>query len=380
MKLSPPFPGVKTPGYIQEGALWAYRLKPEDPAASAVKPAGRPFKCSPGIHARVALALACFLLALALPVSAQQVLLVHLPGAPVEAANRIAVAANTLADYLSQEVPELALEAQLFRRFADAEAFLQGAAGERVVAVLVEASFLLDAGAGTAFEATHRFRREGLGTYRRLVVVKADTADAERLVDLKGRSLSVVETTGASLEAFLERAVFEGEVAPAGWFGSIERVADDFSATAEVLYGQSDAALVGEHNPLLADHLGADLRSVYTSPPLSLPVVALRRGALGDAARAAWDAALGGIGGSAAGRPVLAELRFDGFEAIAGESVASLTTSRVAAKEPEIVLPGAGAFEPALPAPLDASQLPFDLEIELPDVPLPEAESSPGGV
>jgi hypothetical protein len=209
--------------------------------------------------------------------------------------------------------------------------------------------------------------------------VKADAAGLQRLVDLKGRSLSVVETAGASLEMFLERAVFEGEVAPAGWFGSIERVTDDFSATAEVLYGQSDAALVGEHNPLLADHLGADLRSVYTSPPLSLPVLALRRGTLTSAAKTAWDAALEGIGGKPEGRTVLTELRFEGFEAVAGQSVATLTASRVSAKEPEIALPAAGAFVPALPAPLDASQIPFEVEVELPEVPLPEAKPEPSG-
>ena len=111
----------------------------------------------------LAFALAFFLLCSGMA-SAQQVLLVHLPGAPVEAANRIAGAANALAAYLSQEVPDVTLDVQLFRRFADADAYLRGGDGSRVVAVVVEASFLLDAGAGGAFVPTHRLRRGGKGS------------------------------------------------------------------------------------------------------------------------------------------------------------------------------------------------------------------------
>jgi ABC-type phosphate/phosphonate transport system substrate-binding protein len=319
-----------------------------------------------------AYALAVLLLGSAVLSAQQKVLLVHLPGAPVQEAQRLAEAANSLASYLSEQVQGLTLEVQLFRRITDADAYLQGADGARVVAFLVEPCFLLDLGAEASLVVTHRFQRDGKGTYRRLLVVKAD-AGVDKLADLKESSLSIVETAGASLTSFLERAVFEGEVTLDDWFGSLGRVSDDFAATAGVLYGQSDAALIGEHNPLLKDHLGSDLKVIYTSPPLSLPVLALRAGTLGSEQRAAWDTALVGMGENATGRSVLTELRLDDFEALAsGTALASLTSPSVRTKEPEIALPGADAFLPTLPAPLLAEEISFDLEVELPDVPLPD--------
>ncbi len=61
---APLAPGDKSPGYIQKGALRASRLKPEDPAALAAEPVGRPLKCSPGFQPRV-VQLLCLVLLLA---------------------------------------------------------------------------------------------------------------------------------------------------------------------------------------------------------------------------------------------------------------------------------------------------------------------------
>ena len=220
----------------------------------------------------------CAALVLAAPAAAQDTFVVHLPSAPVEAAAHLAEAMTDLAAYLSEKVPGSTLEVRLFRRWSDADSYLEGHASS-VALLLTEASFLLDRGAGSGFAPTHRLKREGRDTYRRLVVVRADAEDLGSLADLKGRSLTVVETAGASGPSFLERAVFEGVVAPLEWFGKLESEVDDFSAANKVLYGQTDSALISEHNPLVAGHLGRDLRAVYTSPPLSLPVLAVREGA-----------------------------------------------------------------------------------------------------
>ena len=55
----------------------------------------------------------------------QRIMLVHLPSAPVEAANRQAEAVTSLAEYLQQRLPEQKLEPKIFRRWRDAHAFLR---------------------------------------------------------------------------------------------------------------------------------------------------------------------------------------------------------------------------------------------------------------
>lgn len=317
-------------------------------------------------------------LLLAAPGAAQDQLLVHLPSAPVEAASNLAEAMTDLAGYLSEKVPGTELEVRLFRRWSDANAFFADN-GESVALLLTDASFLLDR-PGSGFAPTHRLIRSGRGTYRRLVVVRADEPDLRRLVDLRGRSLVVVETAGASEPSFLERAVFEGEVAPLAWFGKLEQEVDDFSAANKVLYGQTDAALISEQNPLVAAQLGRDLRAVYTSPPLSLPVLSVRESAFDAGRRAALDRALAALGGDPRGRRVLDGLKFDGFEPLgAAEARAVAELPRAEKKDLEVALPGAVDLGLGL-APLPAAgELPFPIAVELPDVPLPRAENGHGG-
>lgn len=312
-------------------------------------------------------------LALAAPAAAGDVLLVHLPSAPVEAAAHLAEAMTDLAAYLSEKVPGGELEVRLFRRWSDADRFLEDS-GASVVLQLTDASFLIDQGPGSGLVPTHRLRRAGRGTFRRLVVVRADSGEPRRLVDLKGKTLVVVDTAGPRGPSFLERAVFEGEVDPLAWFGELESEVDDFSAANKVLFGQADSALISADNPLVESHLGGDLRAVYTSPPLSLPVLAVRDSAFDAARRAALDRALAELGRDPRGRRVLERLKLDGFEPLdeaAARAVAELPRSP--RKELEVALPGPVELGLELDPPPPAGELPFTIAVEIPDVPLPRA-------
>lgn len=309
------------------------------------------------------------------PAAAQSTFLVHLPGAPVESASRLAEGVAALADYLSDEVPGLTLELQLFRRWSDAQDFL-ATRGDGVVLVLADAGFLLDPNAAAGLVATHRLRSGGAGTYRCVLVARPGAAgEVPRLVDLRGRTLAVVETAASSDAAYLRRAVFEGEVDPASWFTATKGVADDFEAVNAALYGQTDAALVAEHNPLLEEHLGEDLVAVYTSPPLSMPVLAVRESAFGADRRRALDGALRGLGGDLRGEKFLAELKLEGFESLSSREARALASlPPPAVKELEIALPAGGAPELDLPPRPAAAELSFTLAVELPDVPLPRED------
>ena len=306
--------------------------------------------------------------------TAQETLLVHLPSAPVESAGDLAGAVSALAGLLSDKVPGSDIQAQLFRRWSDANDFLE-ANGDHVALLLTEASFLLDRGSGSGLVPTHRLVRSGRGTYRRHLVVRSDADALRSLVDLQGRTLAIIETAGSSGLSFLERAVFEGEVSPLEWFGKLESEVDDFSATNNVLYGQAEAALIAEHNPLLAQHLGGDLRAVYTSPPLSLPVLAIREPSFDTQRRAALEAVLATLGEDARGRQVLEGLKLEGFEPVRGaQARAIVELPRPGGKKLEIALPGTTDLGLEIaPAP-PAGELSFTLAVELPDIPLPRSE------
>jgi len=170
-----------------------------------------------------------------------------------------------------------------------------------------------------------------------------------------------------------------GAVDLAGWFSRLDLVADDFTATSAVLYGQDDAALVAEHNPLLGAHLGQDLKTLFTSPPLSLPLLAVREAALTADQRRSLDDAMRGLAGDPRGRKLLEALKADGFAGLSAAEAAGVTALPSAgAKEPEIALPSAAGLT-LTPAPLPAAaQLPFLLAVELPDVPLPREDDSGG--
>lgn len=313
-------------------------------------------------------------------------MIVHLPGATVESPNRLAGALTELARYLESRVAGLALTVQTFRRGEDAEAFLQ-TSGRDVVLIVSDPAFLLDLPPGFGVVPGYRFVRAGQETYRKLVVVKAD-APFRSLVDLRGRSLSLAQSPGKNAATFLARVVFADELVPSAWFGAINRAPDDFSALADVLFGRTDAALVSEDNPLLAAHLGKDVRQIYTSPPVSRPVIAVRPSGLTDLQRIALDRALGELGGSGPGPKIFADLNLDGVQRIEdgpGPLGRAALVSVPAARQRTLEVARPGAIAPnrmsAVPA-LRPDQIPFVLGIELVDRPLllePTGEQTIGG-
>jgi ABC-type phosphate/phosphonate transport system substrate-binding protein len=336
------------------------------------RPATRPLTSWP----LRAMALCCLLVAASAP--AQQTLLVHLPSAPVESTGSQAEAITTLAEYLSQALPDLRLEAKIFRRLDDAMAYL-GEHGDEVVLALSDAALVGDFPAASGLEPYRRFTRQGRPTYRRLLVVRADRQELEKLVDLRGRTLAVVETAAGGAAAFLQRQVFENELDPAAWFGGIVPVADDFEATASVLYGQTDAALVAEYNPLLVRNLGQELEVVYETPPLSLPVLSVRSSAFDARLRAALDAALGDVAADPQAAPALAGLGIDGFDVVSGRSALLAAVSSSPEKAFEIAVPAAGALTLAPPPAVASDQLPWTVAVELPEVELDPAAVGAAG-
>ena len=140
------------------------------------------------------------------------------------------------------------LQPELFRRADDARAFI-ATNRERIGIVIANEEFL-----SNGFAPRYQFSRDGRRTYRRVVIVPA-ASSAKTLADLRGKTVSAVEALGDA-----------GVPVTA-------HVIDDLTAAANVLYGRTDAALVSEANPLLADR-AKDLRVIHTTPPLPLPVVA----------------------------------------------------------------------------------------------------------
>ena len=309
--------------------------------------------------------LAALLLAVSAATARGEILLVHLPSAPVEAAARQAGAITALAEYLAAQLPDRDLELEIFRRWGDAQTFL----GERsadVTLMLSDASSTLDRSHGLT--PAYRFARDGRPTYRRLLVVRADRPELEKLVDLRGKTLALVETAGAADLAFLKSDVFEDGLEPGEWFTDIKAEVDDFAATASVLYGQADAALVAEYNPLLAEHLGQDLRTVFESRELSLPVLSVRDSAFDAAARDALGRALEELAADDSGRRVLAGLGIEGLRPVAGATLAQESVRRAKTLAIASAAGVAVTLEPpTLPAP---EALSYAVAVELPEIPL----------
>ncbi len=302
---------------------------------------------------------------------AQDTLLVHLPSAPAEAANRQAEAVNALAEVLSARLPDRTIEAKIYRRWRDASQVLSGNP-ENVNLLLTDASFVVDA--STGHRPAYRFVHAGSGTYRRLLVVRSDRGELNRLVDLRDKSLAVVEAAGfgdgAGDAGFLRDQVFEDELDPLTWFATLKPSSDDFSATASVLYGQSDAALVAEYNPLLASHLGKDLRTVFESPELSLPVLWIRESAFTPEARQLLAETLRTLGDDPTGRTLLADLGIDGFAPVDGGYPLATATARPS-KTLAIAVPAGDELDLVMPSLPAASELTFAVAVELPEIPLP---------
>ena len=319
------------------------------------------------MSARRCLITALAVLALAAPAArAQQTLLVHLPSAPVQAAGDQAGAVTALAEYLSARLPDSSFEAKIFRRWRDAQDHLEAHSAE-VTLMLSDASFAASGIVGLT--PAYRFERGGSSTYRRLLVVRADRPELGKLIDLESRTLALVETAGADADAAsLRREIFEGALDPAALFSEIKPEVDDFAATASVLYGQTDAALVADYNPLLASHLGKELRSVFESPELSLPVLSVRESAFTATDREALGRALEALNQGILGRLVLADLGIDGIRPLIGAALARTPERQ---KNLSIASSGGVTVElapPPLPAP---EQLSFSVGVELPEIPLP---------
>lgn len=303
------------------------------------------------------------------------VMLVYLPGAPVESPARLGAAVTELAAYLRTRVPGLTLEVEAFRRGEDAAAFL-ATATRNVMIVVSEPAFLLDLPAELEVVPAFRFARADRATHHKLVVVKADRTDIQSLVDLRGRTLAVASGTAAGAAAYLGQVVFSGELTPERWFGSVRSEPDDSSAVASVLFGDTAAALVSDENALVTARLGTELRAVYTSPPLSRPVVALRSSGLSPAQRLALDRALSDLDQVPEGKSVLAGLNIDSLEAIPDgsgplERAGLLRLPRAPVRPFDIARPRPVAPDlRRLPA-LEADQIPYVLGVELVDQALP---------
>ena len=298
---------------------------------------------------------------------AQQTLLVHLPSAPVEASNQQAEAITELAAILSQRLPETTVEATIFSRWEDANAYLEGQ-GDTIALMLSDASYALVA--PPEWTPFYRFVREGSESYRRRLVVHRDSQELTSLADLSQKSLAVVETSGTSDAAFLEQQVFEGDLDPRVWFAApLTPAADDFEATASVLYGQTDAALVAEYNNLLSKHIGEELRVIFDSPPLSLPVLSVRQASLTPVQQQALGLALADLGGDPRGKKVLAGLGIEEIRPFSRGRAALRPTTRPS-KPFEIALPTDFDLPLEISPPPTTDQLTFGIAIELPQVPL----------
>ena len=289
-------------------------------------------------------ALTClFAMLVATSALAQRTLVVYLPDAPADSAKKLAESVTGLQQMVSAKsgVP---FDLKFFRKADDCAAYLGANRGSVAVAV-APPEFL--AAAAPDLAPVLRFSRDGRDTYRRLVVVRSNDP-AKSLADLRGRTISAIQPAEST-----NRVALRGE----SGFRIVE-TPDDLAAAANALYGTTDAALVSELNPLAAAHLGKELRVVYTTPPLPLPVVAIRANAFTPREREAVEQALLDAGHA------LATLQISGFERFE-------IPKPVEEKKIEFVAVPADPLD--LPAPstakLGASAL---LTVEIPDVVLPE--------
>lgn len=252
---------------------------------------------------------------------------VFLPDSPAETEKKLAEGATAIVNSVAA-ASSLPLKTELFRRADDARAFIN-ANRESVGVVIANPEFL----AG-GFTPRYTFSRDGRTTYRRVVVVPARSG-AKSLPDLRGKMISAVDSLGD-----------DGVTVT-------NRVADDLTALANALYGRTDAALVSESNPLLADHAN-ELRVVHTTSPHSMPVAAF--GAMPSAERRALDDAFRTLS-----RATLTPLQMSSAIRIGAEP-------RVAVKR-EIQAPSVSALGLKLEPPI---ALPLRVSVELPRVEIPE--------
>jgi tetratricopeptide (TPR) repeat protein/ABC-type phosphate/phosphonate transport system substrate-binding protein len=262
------------------------------------------------------------------PTSSQprHTVVIFLPDTPAETEKKLAEAASAIVGSLAG-ASSLPLKAELFRRADDARAFI-AANRDRIGVIIANPEFIPH-----EFAARFAFSRDGRTTYERKVIVPTHSG-AKSLADLHGKTISASEALGDD------------------GVGVTTRVADDLTAAANALYGRTDAALVSESNPLLAEH-ARDLRVIHTTAPQPLPVIAFAPMPAAD--RAALDDAL-----RALPRPSLAPLEFSG--------VVRINEPRIAPKREIQTLP-ASALGLKLDPPI---ALPLRVSVELPRVEIPE--------
>ena len=296
------------------------------------------------------------LLVVSAGVSGAAPFVVHLPSTPVENAARRAESIQQLTDALNRAVPGLELEPQIFRRFADAQAFL--ASNDDVVLLLSDAAWA--AGPSSDLEPGYSLVRNGQTTFKRQLVAKS-AGGAVRLADLRSQDLAIVASSSSDV-AFIRDRVFAGELDPEQWFGSLRPAVDDAEAVADVLYGDAQAGLVAEFNPLLAQHLGQSLKLVYTSGDLPLPVLSMSSKMSADQRRALGQAL------ESLDADLLSGLGFEAFAAIgsAGRDALRRAPSQTA-KRFELPTSPAVTLEP-LP-PLEGALLPLVIELAVPEPP-----------
>jgi tetratricopeptide (TPR) repeat protein len=262
------------------------------------------------------------------PTSSQprHTVVVFLPDTPADTEKKLAETATALVGSLAT-ASSLPLKAELFRRAADARAFI-AANRDDVGVVIANPEFI-----PRDFAPRYAFAHDGRTTYERKVVVPVRSS-AKTLADLHGRTISAVDILGDD------------------GVGVTTRVADDLTAIANALYGRTDAALVSESNPLLAEH-ARDLRVVHITAPQPMPVIAFA--AMPAADRVALDDALRSLP-----RAALAPLQFSGIVRV-GEP-------RAAARREIQTLPASSLGLKADPP----IAVPLRVSVELPRVDIPE--------
>jgi len=253
-------------------------------------------------------------------------IIVFLPDTPSATEKKLAEAATSIVGSLAAE-SSLPLKVELFRRADDARAFIL-ANRDHIGAIIANPEFIT-----RDFAPRFAFSRDGHTTYVRKVIVPTRSS-VKSLADLRGKAISGAEALGDD------------------GVGVTIRVADDLIAAANALYGRTDAALVSESNPLLAEH-ARELRVIHTTAPQPLPVIAFAP--MPTAERNALDDAL-----RALPRPSLTPLQFTG--------VVRINEPRVAAKR-EIQTPAVGAFGLKLDPPI---AMPLRVSVDLPRVEIPE--------
>jgi tetratricopeptide (TPR) repeat protein len=256
----------------------------------------------------------------------RHIVVVFLPDTPAETEKKLAEAATAIVGSLAGG-SSLPLKTELFRRADDARAFI-AANRDRIGVVIANPEFIPH-----DFAPRFAFSRDGHTTYVRKVIVAA-RSNAKSLADLHGKTISGSEALGDD------------------GVNVTTPVADDLTAAANALYGRTDAALVSESNPLLAEH-ARDLRVIHITTPQLLPVIAFAPMPAAD--RNALDDAL-----HALPRSSLAPLQFGG--------VVRINEPRVAAKREILTLP-ASALGLKLDPPI---ALPLRVSVELPRVEISE--------